>query len=551
MIDNPIAILKRALEREKASRKQAEKILEEKSTELYYTNQQLTRLNKDLESLLTRTDSQLQGVFENIVDAYVIMDLNGKVLKMNDASLKLLGFKDDKVDFNLMKMVNPSDYSRVADSFKTLIKVGTLTNFEINIKTNLNQNKIVHINSSIIYDNNLPVAAQGIIRDITISRENELTVGVINDIAKSILGKLDIYEIAQEITNKIALFLDSKDCVIYLYHEEDNTLEQIAAYGDKLSQNNQVINKINLKKGQGIVGYVAKSGIPEIINNTRLDKRYIVDIVERKSEITVPIMIGDKVLGVIDSEHEFENFYTKKHLNMINGIAGIVAVQLKSAIDLRELKRAEEELIKSESRLASLILNLDTGVLLEDENRKIILTNNRFCEFFEIPVTPEQMVGQDCSKSADQSKGLFVNPDKFVENINSILENKETVLGEELTMTSGEIFERDFIPIYRNNEYKGHLWSYKNVTLRRKYRQSLETQRQKYRGIITNMNLGLIEVDNEDRVLMANQSLLEMSGYAEEEIIGKIASELLLVDKSKEIIKKENLKRTRGLLNSY
>jgi len=64
MSEDRIGILTRALQREKEARRQAEKILEDKSAQLYEANKELSGLNKDLESLLTRRDSQLQGVFE-------------------------------------------------------------------------------------------------------------------------------------------------------------------------------------------------------------------------------------------------------------------------------------------------------------------------------------------------------------------------------------------------------------------------------------------------------------------------------------------------------
>jgi PAS domain S-box-containing protein len=551
MSQDKIDILERALKREKVARKAAEKILEQKSTDLYYSNKKLEKLYEELESELTRTDSQLQGVFENIVDAYVIMDLSGDILKMNSAAVKLLEFESEQQDDNLMNMVFPEDYEVVTKSFKSLIKDGSITNFEIKIKTKQNKIKLVHINASIIYDKGIPVAAQGIVRDITKSKEDELVVQLINNIAQSILGKLDIYEIAFEITDKIANYLDSNDCVIYLYHEESHTLEQIAAYGEKLDKHNRLVNKIILKEGEGVVGHVAKTGIAEIVNNTNQDSRYVVDIIERKSEITVPIKIGNKVIGVIDSENENENFFTQKHLEMLNNIASLVALQLKSAVDLRDRQQAEEELKESEERLSTLILNLDSGVLLEDENRKIVLTNKRFCDFFEIPVSPEQLIGQDCSSSAEESKWLFENPEKFVKTIDSILTKREVVLGEELTMVSGKIYERDYIPIFRNGDYKGHLWKYRDVTLRRKYRKSIEAQRQKYRSIITNMNLGLLEVNINDEILMVNQSFEEMSGYTASDLLGKVASDIFTIDTDKEIIQKENLERQKGHFNSY
>ena len=75
MSNSEVDILKRALEREKAARKVAEKILESKSAELYKLTQELKQSNEKLGKLVKERTSQLQGVFENIVDAYVVMDL--------------------------------------------------------------------------------------------------------------------------------------------------------------------------------------------------------------------------------------------------------------------------------------------------------------------------------------------------------------------------------------------------------------------------------------------------------------------------------------------
>jgi len=82
----------KALAQEKASRRSAEKILEKKSAELKEVNRKLEASHAELLSLYDKTHSQLQGVFENIVDAYVIMDLSGNILKMNDAAVNLLEF---------------------------------------------------------------------------------------------------------------------------------------------------------------------------------------------------------------------------------------------------------------------------------------------------------------------------------------------------------------------------------------------------------------------------------------------------------------------------
>jgi|TARA_B110000971_G_C19852663_1_gene427885 PAS domain-containing protein len=92
-------------------------------------------------------------------------------------------------------------------------------------------------------------------------------------------------------------------------------------------------------------------------------------------------------------------------------------------------------------------------------------------------------------------------------------------------MTDGTILERDFIPILIGTSYKGHLWAYRDITLKRQYRKSLESQKEKYSSIIANMNLGLIEVNIKDEILMVNQRFEQMSGYSEAELLGKKGKE--------------------------
>jgi len=219
--------------------------------------------------------------------------------------------------------------------------------------------------------------------------------------------------------------------------------------------------------------------------------------------------------------------------------------------DITKEKKASDLLVESENRLSSIIMNLDKAVLLEDENRKIVLTNQKFCDLFNIPVSPDLMIGQDCSNAAEQSKELFKKPEDFVNKLSEILQKKEKVLADELVMKNGTILERDFIPIVSDIKYKGHLWTYKDVTLKKQYNKSLETLKEKYSNIIANMNLGLMEVNNQDEILMINHSFAKMSGYSEKELIGKKGIEVFLDFVDAETLHKESLKRIKGKSNSY
>lgn len=120
------------------------------------------------------------------------------------------------------------------------------------------------------------------------------------------------------------------------------------------------------------------------------------------------------------------------------------------------------------NRLANLIENLQCAVLLEDDKRRVVLTNDEFISLFKIPATKEQMIGVDCSESANMSKDLFVDGDSFVERIDRILEERRPVKNEVLLMKSGVVLERDYVPILIEGHHSGHMWNYREITLRKR-----------------------------------------------------------------------------------
>lgn len=219
--------------------------------------------------------------------------------------------------------------------------------------------------------------------------------------------------------------------------------------------------------------------------------------------------------------------------------------------DITQEKYFTDKLKESENRLSSLIINLQTGILLEDENRKIILVNQRFCDMFGIDAYPDMMKGIDCSNSAEESKSFFKSSDTFVDRINEILKRKKTVISETLELVDGRTFERTYTPIYSGETYKGHLWSYDDVTLKVKHKENLRIEKEKYSSIIDNMNIGLIEVDNNDVIQLANLRFSEMSGYPIDYLIGKKGTEVFLDDVGKNKMNEEMIKRASGISGSY
>lgn len=136
-------------------------------------------------------------------------------------------------------------------------------------------------------------------------------------------------EVAWNIVDNVIAQLNYEDCVIYLYNSNSGHLVQTAAFGPKNTENRTIKNPIVIEPGEGIVGRVFEYGEGEIVNDTSKDSNYIIDDRFRLSEIAVPIMFGGDVIGIIDSEHTSENFFTPQDMEILTTIAEMASEQIQ------------------------------------------------------------------------------------------------------------------------------------------------------------------------------------------------------------------------------
>ncbi len=172
MSKQEIELLQRALDRQVKARKEAEKILESKSKELYDTLHYLREDNNRLKGLLHEKTSELEGVFFNIPDPYLVINLKGQVIKMNQAAKLFLGFDTEKEDFYAAQLVHHEYLMATLQSFGLLQEVGILKNFKTKINIKSGGSRFVQVNANLIYDaSGMPIAAQGVLRDVTNEEE--------------------------------------------------------------------------------------------------------------------------------------------------------------------------------------------------------------------------------------------------------------------------------------------------------------------------------------------------------------------------------------------
>ncbi|MEZ7500209.1 PAS domain S-box protein [Flavobacterium sp. Arc3] len=211
----------------------------------------------------------------------------------------------------------------------------------------------------------------------------------------------------------------------------------------------------------------------------------------------------------------------------------------------KALDRDQEEL----NRLSLVASANGNGVLFTKPNGEIIWCNDAYLKLTGF--SKEEVIGNTpinlgkCDETTEEEllkmTVPFVNGEPFnVEHLHRRKDNKNfwvRTKGQPILDSDGEVIQ--------------YFAMIEDVTEDKKHEEILRIEKEKYSNIIANMNLGLIEVDEDERIVLANNSFCNLSGYSLEELIGKNASSLLLTEDGKKVIKEKNELRVKGITDSY
>ena len=198
--------------------------------------------------------------------------------------------------------------------------------------------------------------------------------------------------------------------------------------------------------------------------------------------------------------------------------------------EVDERRRAEDQVRRSQSRLSTLIQSLQDAVLVENEDREVLLANRAFCDLFEIEAPPSELKGADCVAAAHAAKTLFQDPTVLTDRVDAILERGDAVTAETLHRTDGRIIERSYVPIQLGGQALGHLWTYCDVTAQRRASARLREREQAYRQLVESASDLIYRCDLRGRFTYVNPVAVQKTGYIRPDLLGRHYTTLVRED---------------------
>src|SRR5438067_420350 len=166
------------------------------------------------------------------------------------------------------------------------------------------------------------------------------TLLLLNEIARELTSILNLDQLLKRVGELLSRLIDFQMFSILLVDPTGQKLQH--RFSLRFQENIQLKHEIPI--GRGLVGHAAEHKHAVLVPDVSKDPRYIALNPETRSELAVPLIYKDTVIGVLDLEHTRRGFFTEDHKRTVTTLAAQVAIAIENARLYEEIARQEKRL---------------------------------------------------------------------------------------------------------------------------------------------------------------------------------------------------------------
>ena len=169
-------------------------------------------------------------------------------------------------------------------------------------------------------------------------RQNR-TLRTLAHLSREFSSILDLDELLTKIATAIKTLINYDGFSIFLLDSEQAVLRNRFSlrYDERVKVD-------NVPLGKGITGSAVETREPVLVKDTGVDPRYIVAHPGIRSELAVPLIVQDRVVGVLDVESERMGYFTDEHQRTLSLLAQQIASSVENARLYEELAGREQRM---------------------------------------------------------------------------------------------------------------------------------------------------------------------------------------------------------------
>ncbi len=196
--------------------------------------------------------------------------------------------------------------------------------------------------------------------------EQHQDIEVLHEIGERIAASDPLSTVLKLVVEFVSTVVKCDSCFLYVLEGNDLIL--------RASQNPhaEVLNRLTLRMGQGITGWVAENKKPvAIASRASSDPRFqsFHELPEDRFEafLSVPILCRDKLVGVINLQHRESHVHSQREIHLVSTIGFLVGPEIELArLEAEDSKFSELSEARQLVKSAQEILQRDLGIAEED-----------------------------------------------------------------------------------------------------------------------------------------------------------------------------------------
>ena len=280
--------------------------------------------------------------------------------------------------------------------------------------------------------NILGAAIQRLNSEFALQRQlNELTV--LQAVSAAGMKSIQVDELITITTHTLGNLLYPDNCGVFLYDDTIPGLVRHPSY--RGLSNNKNLSPVQV--GKGVVGTVFRDAAPLLVSEVNDFPEYIEINPEIRSEMAVPIRIGDRVLGVLNVESRQPANYTEDDLRLLVTIAGQLSTAMEKIrlLEIEHRRLQESETLRQAASVISTSLDLEIVLNTILSSVKKVVPYDSACIFLaENESTVLRIVAaQGFSNNAEVMQMTFTDPSLLIKEV---FEKRQIVISDDVQIDS-------------------------------------------------------------------------------------------------------------------
>jgi sigma-B regulation protein RsbU (phosphoserine phosphatase) len=177
--------------------------------------------------------------------------------------------------------------------------------------------------------------------------EQAKTLTLLHDVSRELTAILDREELLRRIAERVKKLVNYHLFTVMLWNEQSQLLEGVFA----MHYEDSIPARFRVPLHKGVTGTAAGQRRALRIGDVRLDPRYISDCcgstnpVPVRSELVVPLLLRDRLVGVLDLESVEPHAFTAEHERMLTTLGSYIAIALENSRLYQEARENEQRLL--------------------------------------------------------------------------------------------------------------------------------------------------------------------------------------------------------------